>query len=254
MATDKKIFVSIVSHGHDDIVTKNDNLIDISSHPNVVVLIKDNLHSKLLKDFCSEKKIEYLTTDEKLGFGENNNFVYNYCSTIGMKDTDWFLVLNPDVEIQYSEFVKIIFFLESIKSGLFTINLYKDISFSDYENSVRYFPRIWNVFRMFLGKSITKPYDKDSLGELECVDWSSGAFLLFDSLLYRKVDGFDESYFMYYEDVDICYRAFKEYNIKVKYIKSIRAVHSGAYNNRRLFSKHFLWYLKSMCRFLWRTL
>ncbi|TXZ07006.1 glycosyltransferase family 2 protein [Vibrio mimicus] len=254
MAADNKIFVSIVSHGHDSFIMKNDNLIDISLHPDVVVLIKDNLHSNFLRDFCAEKNIAYLRTDNQLGFGENNNYVYKYCSSIGMRDTDWFLVLNPDVEIQANEFFKIIDFLRNTDSGIFTINLYKDRKFSEYENSVRYFPRFWDVSRMFFGKSITKPYDKDSLSELECVDWSSGAFILFDALLYKKLNGFDQSYFMYYEDVDICYRAFIEYNEKVKYIKSIRAVHSGAYNNRKLFSKHFLWYIKSMFRFLWRTL
>ncbi len=39
------------------------------------------------------------------------------------------------------------------------------------------------------------------------MEWVAGSFIAFKSSSYRKVQGFDENYFMYCEDIDICYRA-----------------------------------------------
>lgn len=40
-------------------------------------------------------------------------------------------------------------------------------------------------------------------------DWVSGSCLWMDKALFQKLGGFDESYFMYYEDIDLCLRAGK---------------------------------------------
>ncbi|MDP5132958.1 MAG: glycosyltransferase family 2 protein, partial [Paraglaciecola sp.] len=79
-----------------------------------------------------------------------------------------------------------------------------------------------------------------------------GAFLVFKSSIYEQLAGFDTSYFMYYEDVDICLRYYKISGHGICFLKNIHATHIGAYQNRRFFSKHFFWYLRSLARFLKR--
>jgi GT2 family glycosyltransferase len=66
---------------------------------------------------------------------------------------------------------------------------------------------------------------------------------------YRALKGFDEGYFMYCEDIDICYRA-KQLATDILYFQDIKAVHLAQHSNRRVFSKHFFWHLKSIARFL----
>ena len=121
------------------------------------------------------------------------------------------------------------------------------------EFSLREFPTFISFFNVLKGSSFTKAYDKKILSYASTVDWAAASFLVFKSDLYQKLKGFDESYFMYFEDVDICYRANKQFNQKVIYLDNIKAIHQGGYQNRKLFSKHFRWYLSSLLRFLCKS-
>src|SRR5205085_1114006 len=58
------------------------------------------------------------------------------------------------------------------------------------------------------------------------VDWISGACFLARRQVYRAVGGFDESYFMYVEDVDLCWRLGRQ-GWKVGYDPAGRVVHRG---------------------------
>ncbi|MBL4830646.1 MAG: glycosyltransferase family 2 protein [Aliivibrio sp.] len=245
-----KCYVSIVSHGHDSLIIDNKELVAISSLDDVVVFIKDNIGSELLKNYCLEQSYIYLDTPKNIGFGCNNNVVFDSCCKNGMDDKDWFLVVNPDVTMTYDDFCLLRKNLEEETNESLTINLFKSNSFVDVENSLRYFPKVSSVLSAFLGKPINAAFDKNELKNRDTVDWASGAFLIFKCPLYRELSGFDSKYFMYFEDVDICYRARYLRNQPVTYLKHIRAVHAGAYANRNIFSIHFFWYLRSLLRFL----
>ncbi|EGR3506856.1 glycosyl transferase family 2, partial [Vibrio parahaemolyticus] len=74
-------------------------------------------------------------------------------------------------------------------------------------------------------------------------------FIAIKAIHYKKLNGFDENYFMYCEDIDLCYRS-KQEGESVLYLPNISAIHFAAHNNRKLLSKHFYWHLKSVFRFL----
>ncbi len=56
-----------------------------------------------------------------------------------------------------------------------------------------------------LDRFLMRDYDHQTL---RLVDWAQGSALLVDGPLFRALGGFDERYFMYYEDVDLCRRAW----------------------------------------------
>ena len=244
------IFISIVSHGHEELIFNNQELLKIAKLPDVRVIIKDNVKNSKLEFFSQSNGLDYLVSEEVLGFGHNNNFAFNFCRSLGMISTDWFLVVNPDVVITEMEFKKLIDILAYTNAKLLTVNLYKDCEYLEPENSLRYYPSFSSVSNLLRNKPVTKMYDKQNMVSNSPVEWASGAFLIFKSELFEKLEGFDIRFFMYYEDVDICFRSNKLFGEMVTYIKEVKAQHEGAYQNRNIFSKHFYWYLASLFKFL----
>ncbi|EBA4721521.1 glycosyltransferase family 2 protein, partial [Salmonella enterica] len=74
--------------------------------------------------------------------------------------------------------------------------------------------------------------------------------LIFKAEFFSKLNGFNEKYFMYCEDIDICWRANKIYNTSVLYLPQYVGVHLAQFNNRKILSRHFLWHIKSIILFL----
>jgi GT2 family glycosyltransferase len=63
-------------------------------------------------------------------------------------------------------------------------------------------------------------------GETREVDWIFGAFLLFRRQVLEEVGGFDEDYFMYGEDMDLCYRV-QQRGYDVVYYSAAAIIHYG---------------------------
>jgi GT2 family glycosyltransferase len=101
-------------------------------------------------------------------------------------------------------------------------------------------------------KLFTAPVAPDYRVGLEpvVVDWIAGMFMLFDSTAFRAVRGFDESYFLYYEDVDLC-RRLRRSGYDVIYVPGAEVVHDARRDSRRKLSlmRH---HAASLLRFLFR--
>ena len=247
------IYISIVSHGNDDDIINNCNLNEINMLDNITVIVRDNLSSNRLKEYCLANYFEYNASNIRLGFGSNNNINFQFATDLGMVETDWFILFNPDLDISAAMISLLHDSLENYSSQIFAINLYFDDQFSHMEYSLRQYPTFSSFFNILKGKSFTQPYDKATLANGSIVDWAAASFLVFQVKLYKELNGFDENYFMYYEDVDICYRANKFFSQNVVYLDNIKAIHQGAYQNRKIFSKHFKWYVSSLIRFLFKS-
>ena len=81
--------------------------------------------------------------------------------------------------------------------------------------------------------------------ELREVVWVSGAAFLIERAAFEAVGGFDEQFFLYYEEIDLCYRLRKRGNVVI-YNPKIHLVHYGSAATGK-FNKHKL---KSLLLFL----
>jgi N-acetylglucosaminyl-diphospho-decaprenol L-rhamnosyltransferase len=252
-ASDKNmtIYVAIVSHGHEKVIEEINCLPLLTQDDLIKVYLLDNIGEAGLKIYCDTNKINYLENISKKGFGENNNIIFSYVEeNIGFTDDDYFLVLNPDVRVDFQSILNALEYSKINETQLSTINLYTDEEFKCFDYCVRTFPSLIDFISSYIGLGNKTIIDKELVTEPIKADWAAGSFLLFKASLYKKLGGFDPNYFMYCEDIDICFRAKKLFQQKLIFQPQIKAIHLAQHANRSLFSKHFFWHVKSMFRYL----
>lgn len=240
------VFISVISHGHAEIIKKLDCLALLSNVFNVVIKCNKNGDAESLSDYVNCRNIHIINEAYGLGFGKNNNYVFDYClKYLGMNEHDYFIVLNPDVKIELKTLKNLIKVMDAENSRLASINLYKNSEMTIFDNSVRKFPSVIDFFSSFVFKKNSVKYDKEMLSVPTNVEWAAGSFLAFKVSHYALLNGFSDKYFMYCEDIDICYRSHL-YNVPVRYYPEIKAIHFAKHANRSIFSKHFWWHVSSI--------
>lgn len=212
--------------------------------------MKLNKEETNLIGYLESNNIKYIDEENLygLGFG-HNNIVFEYCkSELLMNDQDYFLVVNPDLVSTSIMIKKLVSMMAASNTKIAGVNLIKDSIHTIYDNSVRSFPTLIQFIKSFLGMDSTI-IDKSLVKKEQKVDWIAGYFLAFKSSHYAKLKGFDERYFMYCEDIDICFRS-KQQGEPIVFFPQIKMQHLAEHANRRIFSKHFYWHVTSVIRFL----
>lgn len=230
-------FISIVSHGHKKMV---ENLIkDLVKIPqvskiNLILNVHENLNIK-------DRKMNVIVNLRPRGFSVNHNLSFQFC------DEPYFCVLNPDIRISSNPFPQLLHVLKNKNVGVCAPKILSAEGFE--EDSHRLFPTIFNL----LAKGLFRSSGRISLGQekkSESDSWLAGMFLCFRSKVFHQVGGFDERYYLYYEDVDLCDRIIR-LGYKVKSVHSVSVIHNARRQSRR--DLHYaLWHLQSMARYLWK--
>lgn len=169
------------------------------------LILVDNDISDWAVSFQHEK-IVYLKSAGNFGFGYGHNLaIKKYAS-----QSDFFLICNPDILFEIEQFEKFVLYALSRPEGLFL----PKIVYPNGENQfgARLLPSPINLFvRRFSRKLAVKLDHKYLLQEYDItkpvfVPYLSGCFMLFKSEKLLALNGFDERFFMYMEDIDISRR------------------------------------------------
>lgn len=244
-------YISVVSHDHSELINELSCLDCLCD--DFIVVVKSNTGTDCFEKLKSKTaNFHWLNDDSEygFGFGRNNNIIYTYCKReLNMKEGDYFIILNPDVIISPLMLNELLMQMQNSKIQVSAINLFKNFELTSFDNSVRNFPSLKQFVKSFLGYDNSSILDKNKMKKLCPVDWAAGSFLAFTAKHYDLLKGFDEKYFMYCEDIDICYRSSK-LKVPVMYHPDIKAIHLAKHANRKIISKHFYWHLRSVLRFL----
>ncbi len=84
------------------------------------------------------------------------------------------------------------------------------------------------------------------------VDWVSGACFLIRRHAWASLDGFDPRYFMYMEDVDLCWRAGRQ-GWRVVYEPKGQVVHAQGVSAETRPYRMIIAHHRSMLKFAWRS-
>jgi len=240
----RNIYVSVVSHNNEKDIVENFSHFPFDMQEfNLVISIVDNVGSDSLKNFCKEKNFNYTCDGVTRGYGENHNLNFK---SLNPKDEDLFLVLNPDIYISEEDFKGMVKSMQEKKVDLLNIKSYLDKEKEIIDYPDRYYPGILNFFiSLATGKRLHYGENPD----VKNPEWMSGGFMLFKASSYRKLGGFDEDYFMYCEDIDICFRA-KKMGMTLEYDNRYYNLHNSSMHSRKLLSKNMFWHLNSAFKFV----
>lgn len=159
---------------------------DNNSTDNSCLYLKENYSQVIL----IESKINH-------GFGKGNNEAVKYAKG------DFLLLINNDTIVLDNVLPVLNHLKSNDKNGVIGINMLNKNK--EYIPAAGVFP---NVKNMFLMKKLLQIDDEFISGKFSKasynVDWLGGSFLILTKELYTKINGFDEDYFMYVEDVDFC--------------------------------------------------
>jgi GT2 family glycosyltransferase len=234
--------LSIVSHGQAALV--RDLLEDVNARVRtpVSVLMTVNVPETLPFSAADFRfPIEIIRNPAPKGFGANHNAAFTRASGTH------FCVLNPDIRLTADPFPPLLAALADPALGV-AGPLVRNAS-GEVEPSFRRYPTPAFILRKALfGASAAPEY---AIGDAPVSpDWIGGMFMLFRSETYREINGFDERYFLYYEDVDICARLrHRGYDVRLIPVASV--VHAARRHSHRR-PRYLAWHLRSMLRF-WRS-
>lgn len=230
------ITVSLVSHGHQEPVAEL--VAEILAQPLVTrVVLTLNVPQTL--ELPDSDRLFIIANDTPKGFGANHNQAFLQC-----RDA-YFLVLNPDVELTPGLFASLITCQQTtgaavVAPAVFARNATR-------EDSWRRFPTLWSLVLKACG------HDQSMLNPCSDIcypDWVAGMCMLFEARAFKQLGGFDQRYYLYYEDVDICARAWLR-GLTVAGCAQARLVHDGQRASRRDW-QHLRWHIASMVRYLWQ--
>jgi len=147
---------------------------------------------------------------------------------------DYLLFLNPDVRLISNSLVEPVAFMEkpeNAKVGICGIQLLDEQgqvspTCSRFPTAFTYFSRMLGLDRLFPNLFPGHFLETSDHGQSREVDQVMGAFLLIRRTLFDRLGGLDERFFVYFEDLDLSYRAF-EAGWQSHYLAAAQAYHKG---------------------------
>jgi len=168
-----------------------------------------------------------IKNSENLGFAKANNIGVNAA------DARYVLFLNSDTVIKRYSLVKPLKYLKTHpRVGAVTIKLYLKDGTIDYDNH-RGYPTPWTSISKFLGLAKLFPgstfFNGYHLGfrkldKIHQIPVAAGSYLMMPTKLFKDIGMWDETYFFYGEDIDLCYR-INEAGYKIIYYPKVSALH-----------------------------
>ncbi len=182
-------------------------IIDNLSSDNTVNVVKKYIDDNHLSD-----KITLLPQSKNLGFGAGCNAGVAAAKSLNPK---YYWFLNPDTLVFPETRPELVKFLQQNLRAGFVCSQLEDKSGNPRSSGFR-FPsaiselcaslRLGIVDRIFANRKIAIPVNAQS----HQADWLTGASFLVTAQAFEDLNGFDEAFFLYFEEVDLCFRAHKK--------------------------------------------
>ncbi|MFM2132864.1 MAG: hypothetical protein RL156_145 [Bacteroidota bacterium] len=217
--------------------------------PYEILVIDNNSHDQSVATLSPKfPNVRFIALSENIGFGRANN--------IGIKQAQgrYILLLNPDTLIQEDTIATMVRYMDENPavgiSGCKVLNANGTFQVQ----CRRGFPSPWVSFCKLFGLQVLFPrspifaqYNQTFRDENETymIDAVIGAFMFCRREPLLAISGFDEDFFMYGEDLDLCYR-MKQAGFATAYAPLTTIVHFKGESTRRSSINEVKWFYDAM--------
>lgn len=242
MTIEAPVTVSVVSHGHGAMLTAL--LHDLAALPSLAgaqVIVTRNIPGDDIRaeDFPA-LQIEVIDNPTPRGFGANHNQAFQRCRGA------WFAILNPDLRLQDADPFPVLLdeAARDPKLGLIAPRIVN--ARGEAEDAIRGNLTFISLFRraVFKQRSPLRPEVPAVRGQP--FYWLAGMFLLVRRDVMAEIQGFDERYFLYCEDYDLCARLYLE-GYALRAIHHTQATHLAQRDSHRK-ARNLYWHVSSLLR------
>lgn len=226
-----EISIIIVSYNTQDLIaTCLDSIVKVN-HCRKEIFVVDNASTDGSVQFIRQNypEVHLIVNKENLGFAAANN------QALQLSRGRHVFLLNPDAEFLPSTFGPMISFMDANHHvGLAGVKMINPDG-SEQESFVNEYP----------GQKIAS---HELTGLKGSIAWVLGASMIIRSDVMKKLGGFDESFFVYGEDQDVCLRIRKA-GYEIGYIDTAIVVHLGAQSERHATSAD-VWKKKMLAEYI----
>ncbi len=254
MTVTKDLTFSIVAYkNYSQIINAVNSINKFTKKYSKEIIIVDNTEQAFIKDYRDQinnlKKlngVQLIQNKNNLGFGKANNIALQHATG------RFFVICNPDILLIEDSFNKIIPYMEkNLKIGAVIPRLidqhYKiepvyRRELTPIDIIIRYVHPLGlfskrRAYHTMQDMDYSKPFQ---------VPFGQGSFIVIKTSLMRKLNGFDERYFMYVEDADLCKRINQVSQLEYyPYTSVIHLWEKGSHKNLKLLK----WHMQAMIKY-----
>jgi len=229
----------------------------LNAELSVRLYVIDNSPDDRARKLCTDERIVYVFNGRNLGFGAGHNLALR--SSLGK--ANYHVVLNPDVHFEKGVLEALLSFARSrpdvgvvmpkiLNPDGSVQHLCKQLPSPSDLVARRFLPGFLKpLMEARLARYEFRDQDYDSMLSVPVL---SGCFMMLNCAALSQIGMFDERYFMYMEDVDLCRRMQEEY--KTIYFPRVAIYHGyekGSYRSFSLMMRHILSALRYFQKWGW---
>lgn len=217
------------------------------------VVLVDNCSTDGTVEFVKENypDVRLYVNSKIQGFAYNNNY------GASLSNGEYVFICNPDVVLLDNSLEKLLSYSKNNPQSAIVCPQLLNTDHT-YQASVRKFHSFKILFWRFFTKGndnasnktiddyLLKNFNKNLI---QHVDWAMGAAMVIKKELYLKLNGFDEKFFLYVEDEDICLRAWQN-GYKVTYYPEATMIHDHQRSSSKKLNKLTWFHFKSFVYFI----
>lgn len=223
------------------------SLID-NSENNQLALSQFAAHEPQLEEVGAELRL--IQGQGNVGYGAAHNLAINKA------DSHYHLVINSDIELDKNGLLKGINYLRD-NPDVGAVNPHASFEDGSKQYLCKRYPSVFDFFLRGFMPGFIRGLFRSRLEKFEMRDLSeeqptkgipilSGCFMLCRTDALKEAAGFDERYFLYFEDFDLSLRLSKNYELA--YLPDMKIVHHGGHSARKG-GKHIRLFVQSGKRF-----